>query len=204
MTVETRYMRSDQHTVNGVSAYQLGIARTLSELYVTDNVLAKVAVFWGIRVWKISVAAPWVTEITEGTPVAIVSVSSNYEGLVNGDWDCPETALVDTDAILIGVFMKFGTADWVHYIYFITEQLGATKLDSATWTVYYYVLYYAVYDSFMRGWVTIGEYYWGLEAKDSKITNFTWSVVVPPPPPVKPLINKPLVNPVLVNAPLIR
>lgn len=208
MVSETRYMRSDNHTVNGLDANILGISRSDTlETFTKYKDDGSYDVKWGIRVWKRD-SGGTETEITSGTPVAQVTrlaADGNVQGLQNATWDCPETALAITDAIVIRVYIKVGTDAWASssvYGYFITEQLGETRLDSATWTVYYYTNRWS--ELVPPTITTYGQYLYGKKTNDtwdSRIDNFSHST---PVPPTKPLINKPLVNPILINLPIVR
>ena len=181
MTVETRYMRSDQQTVNGLLAYILGTAQTISYLTNTQTVEDSqyYVVTWGIRVWKRN-SAGTETEITAGTPVAQVSRSTSAEGIQSNTWACPLTALNSTDAIVVRVYINIGGFGWTEQASFITEQLEASQLDSVTWTVYYYTYrsQYAGSPKLGLPAYTRGRFYWGSSTYNSRIENFTWTAVV--------------------------
>lgn len=170
-TTETRYMRSDQHTVNGLTAYRLDltqsdswIGRTLhhSASYSVPNI--------GIRVWKRQ-ADGTETEITSGTPVAQATMGQTLT-YYSATWDCPETSLADTDAIVVRVYGRTAGNTWSLLETFTTEQLDATQLDSATWTIYYfgdciYNFYFGYY---------ILHFYFGSSDRSSRIEGFSYTV----------------------------
>jgi hypothetical protein len=164
MPVETRYMRGDQHAVNGLTAYILGVSQ--SDIP-KSGLKRAVGTYYGIRVYKRS-ANGTQTEITPGQAVAIVQ-SVEESGYLSATWDCPETALTPTDAIVVEVWEgATSPPSTAIEATFITEQLGASKLDAATWTVYYYIYYY--------GRPPVGVYfYWGTPTYNSRIENFTWT-----------------------------
>jgi hypothetical protein len=176
---ETRYMRSDQHTINGLLAYKLLTTNTASSTNVSDNLALNYRAYWGIRVF-IRHADESEDEVTSGTPVAQVSRSSNGEGMQSNTWNCPETALEDDDAIIVRVYLMWEYGSWTLMVTFITNQVqdwdSPTQLDSATWTVYYYTLY--SWDS--KLFLAIAQFYWGDNVHNSRITNFTWSEGAPP------------------------
>jgi len=178
MPAETRCMRSDQDTVNGLTAYKLGTSNTLS---FTEKELAGVSAgYIGIRVWKRDSGGSE-TEITSGVCVAVASVPQNTPSLVNGSWNCPETPLALTDSIVVRVYAcAVGGGSGILFATFTTEQLGATQLDSATWTVYYYCV--RIYDPELKKWFTC--FFWGDSSHNSKIENFTWVPAGAPPPAV--------------------
>jgi len=134
------YMRSDQHTVNNATTYKLVENHTQTAASVNSSVTDpenEAYCYWGVRVWKRS-SAGTETEITSGSPVAVVSRTSSGSGLQSANWTCPTTNLSITDCLVVRVYYKF---DWTNYTQcsqFITLQLNATLLEAGTWTVYYY------------------------------------------------------------------
>jgi len=165
-----RYMRGDQHTVNNLNAYKLAVPQSAIYKTVLDGAAGRQSIYWGIRVWKRSSAGNE-TEITGGTPVAQVSRSNNGEGLQSNTWACPQTPLQSTDAIVVRVYMKFGSGEWQLCSTFITEQLQASQLDSVQWTVYYYT--WRFYDRWEG--ITSGSYDWGTTTYNSHIQNFQYT-----------------------------
>jgi hypothetical protein len=169
--VETRYMRGDQQTVNGLSAYILGTTQSdIAGLYTyTDELMT---VYWGIRVWKRAINGTE-NEISAGMPVAQVSRTVPGAGLQNSNWACPKTSLVSSDAIVIRVYFKWNGSEWEQIEEFITEQLGAQSLNVATWLLYYYteialkndILYYF-------------HFRWGTNTYNSRITNFARTLII--------------------------
>ena len=143
--VETRYFKNAQHTVNGLEAWQLATDQT-GTLQTEGE--SRGAYYGGcdvgIRVWKRHSDGSE-EEITAGTPVAQVTVSAGASHeLHSATWDCPQTSLADTDAIIVRVYHNMGGEwDLIGTTEFITEQLGASQLDASTWTVYYYLSFTA-------------------------------------------------------------
>lgn len=173
-TTETRYMRGDQHTINGLTAYVLNTTQSDSQQAMSSFLSGSqdYVLKWGIRVW-IRHDDNSETELTDGTWTQIeVSRSSNGEGLQSDTWDCPETNLATTDAIRVTVRENFETKT----TNFITEQIGVTQLDSATWTFYLYTKRSssAGFPPFILP-STSGNFYWGTDAKNSRIENFQYS-----------------------------
>jgi len=173
--VETRYMRNDQHTVNGLTAYKLGLTQTTISGYALLMVSGDKRIDWGIRVWKrTSLGA--VTELTPSVPVAQVYRDSDGSGLQSATWGPSAVALEDTDAIVVKVYMRDHVSTWQLKTTFITEQLGAKNLVGTTWTVYYYT----TRSYLVKTDTTSGGFYWGTSTYNSRIENFAWS---PAPPP---------------------
>lgn len=165
---ETRYMRSDTQTINGLTAYKLGTAQSSSQYSSAATGSSEDSYTWGIGVWKRD-SAGTETEITSGTPVAQVSGSST--GLKSATWSCPQTSLASTDAIVTRVYVNVSGGAWTLKVTFITEQVGASQLDSATWTVYYYISYTVS----VKLDISSSMFRFGISTYNSRIENFTWS-----------------------------
>jgi hypothetical protein len=174
MTVETRYMRSDTQTINGLLAYILGTSQSSTLLYSAGGSAGKVTVYWACDV---AVRHADGSETLLEAKIGQVYRSTVSSGVQSKTWGCPLTALVSTDAVVVRVYDKYGTGSWNLRATFITEQLSsATQLDAATWTFYYYTS--RDYDVNMG---TTGAFYWGIETfggitYNSRIENFTWSI----------------------------
>lgn len=163
MTVETRYFTSNTITYKGISCRQLKITNSSSN---ESRGLLNGAII-GIRVWK-SDASDTETEITSGTPVAITPY---YEdGEETSTWICPLTTLVVTDKIIVRVYMsKLTPVLWVLIQNFVSEALGASSLDVATWTVHY---------EMVKSGFSLNFDYGNTDPWDSRITGFTWSTAI--------------------------
>lgn len=171
MPVETRYMHSDKWTVNGLNTWKLTTEIPPSSIgveQVSDNELKKG--YWGMRVWKRDVDGNE-TELTEGSPVAIVTRDAEGEGLQSNSWDCPLTKLVSTDAIVLRVYTKVEGGEWKQAFFkpdFITEQLNAAQLYRVSWTIYYYTEIAFVWPRYRYF------FYWGPAYQYSRVENFKW------------------------------
>ena len=181
---ETRYMRSDQQIVNGLAAYKLVISQSDTS---ASHVIERTGgggytINWGIRVWKRD-SGGTEYEITGGTPVAQVSRAANGEGLLSTSWDCPQTSLNSTDAIVVGAYAEIvGQVSWTEQATFTTEQLSASQLDSAIWTVNYYTKYESKSTGPPTGKYTRGTFYWGTSTYNSRIGGFSWTEADTEPP----------------------
>ena len=170
---ETRYHRSDTHTINGLDAYQLKTTNTAASSYFTSSALAPGC---QIATYKSNVIRRQAdgTETVLGSDVAETSRSKNGEGYQSATWNSPETSLNTSDAIKI--VEKHGTAEKGA---FITEQLGATKLDAATWTFTRYTLYNCtINDPNVPNWITTGRTYFGDSSYNTRIENFSYTPAV--------------------------
>ncbi len=164
---ETRYFRGipDEVVVNNMTAYSLGIERS-------DNMQQSESMetggdfhCWGIRAW-IRNENGIETEITPGHAVAVVFRSENEEGYQNNTWDPPESSLSPTDSIVIRLYQERANDPPTNLVAnFTTEQLGASQLDAATWTIHYYTY---------RGGAGFNGIYWGDPDHDTRIEGFRW------------------------------
>lgn len=176
MPIETRYKRSDTHAINNLTAYQLKTTNTDASLEAFITSVEAGTLYIGIRVWKRNSAGDE-TEITGGSAVAVASIAVGVSGYfqINATWNCPQTSLGTTDAIVVRVYADVGVTPPTTLIReFITEQIGATQLDATTWTVYYWIRRIRITVP-----VTYYEFYYvhGSSSYNSRITNFSWSVV---------------------------
>jgi len=178
MPTETRYFRNQTQTVNGLTSYMLalskyGVAYTLGY----SRAGAYLAGDLGVRVYK-RAGDGTETEITAGAPVAIVMYEDGDFRLEQSNtWNCPSVSLNPTDSIVVRVYARIpsGTGTWTLMTggVFSTEQLGASQLNSATWTVYYVGSF--IYDANLRR-AGISFHFDG--NYNSRIENFSWSVPV--------------------------
>lgn len=172
---QTRYFGYHSHTVNGLNAIRLITTPDVSYLREGDTSIVDqaITISWGIRVWKRS-SSGVETEITSGTPVALVSRNSNGQGMQSATWSCPEVDLNPTDSIVVRVYMDF--EGWRLLQIFTTEQLNAEQLRPSTWTVYYYTYYNLRLLGGEEGdlYLTVF-FYHGNSAYPSRIEGFTWA-----------------------------
>ncbi len=134
------YMRSDQHTVNNATMNKLMTTHTGNCNVTSASSLDpenEWTCYWGMRAWKRS-SSGTETEITSGSPVAVVSRSTSGQGTQSATWNCPATNLTVTDCLVIRVYYKFDITSWTMCVQFSTVQLNATSLLGQTWTVHYY------------------------------------------------------------------
>lgn len=167
--IETRYMRGDQHTVNGLTTYKLSTTQSNTAKSTSNGYMGPYGtVAWGIRVW-IRHANGSQEELTNGLS-ATVTRSSNGEGIQSATWNCPYRLLAPTDVIVIKVYVRYGPYPESGSVSFITEQLNVSSLIPSTWTVYYYTKYYTD-----GRYSTTGYFYWGTSTYNSRIEGFTYT-----------------------------
>jgi hypothetical protein len=166
-----RYMRGDTQTINGLNAYVLNIPESTNCSSVTQSG-EDGAPSWGIRVWvrhSNGTETEVVLDGQTGTPEAIVSRSSG-SGIQTATTSVSQTALQSTDSLVVRVYVRLGVdSDWTLCATFTTEQLQASTLQTATWTVYYYTQ-----ASFNRLSGYTGTFYWG-NTYNSRVQNLQYS-----------------------------
>jgi hypothetical protein len=137
MPTETRWYRYETHTVNGLTAYKLNLAK-IGTAYTFNRAVAR-AVYNGYICIDVAVRHADGTETVIASKVAqIQTADGDYHLTESATVNIPETSLSPTDAIVVRVYWKFADeTTWTLCATFITEQLGASKLNAATWTCYY-------------------------------------------------------------------
>jgi hypothetical protein len=88
------YMRSDTYNYSDISAY--GLDTDYNNTYVSIPVTStsdNATVTYGFRIYITSAAATY-TELTSGSPAAVITVSSNFTGQISSSWTCPDTTIV--------------------------------------------------------------------------------------------------------------
>jgi hypothetical protein len=165
-------MRSDSQSVNGLNAYELNIPESTSYTYKTQNGEG-IGASWGIRVWiRHSNGSEQEVSLDgqTGTPKATVSRSSG-SGIQSATVAVAQTGLQLTDSLVVRVYAQVGDSDWALSAAFTTEQLHATTLQPATWTVYYHT--YAYFNR--RTDTTTAKLYWGTTTYNTRIQNLQYN-----------------------------
>jgi len=171
MTTETRYMKNADINNNGLACKELGTSQSTTSAYTyREGSPYGTTTYCGIRVWK-RASGGSETEITAGTPVAQVSRSANGEGIQSNTWNCPETTLTSGDSIVVRVYDKIGSGSWTLRQTFQTEDISGSKLNAATWTVYYYTK-----RSLVEGdpGYTASWFYYGTSTYNSRVEGFAY------------------------------
>jgi len=146
MAITTLWCRSDSHTINGLSALKLDITNsasnaTLPATFVGLTNFPPPSCNTTFRLQSVAIRHSDGSETSLGTNVASTGKSLSgqiIQGVYSATWNCPQTNLVATDALHIIWFtqednpVRTATRDWV------SPQLGWSKLNASTWTVYRY------------------------------------------------------------------
>ena len=167
--VETRYFRSDQQTVNGLTAYKLGTTQTTTYTYVEVGYAGSSSSYYDIEI-AVRHSDGTETELLAWTQFATRIATG--EGLQTYNFNCPQTSLVSTDAVVVRLRARITGSSATAV--FITEQLGATQLPAATWNFYIYTY---LYKSKLESYADI---YWGDSTYNTRVENFQWTSGVVP------------------------
>lgn len=179
---QIRYMTTDPHfdfmtgtAYDGLLTYQSakGVGYDFGR---SLNATTHTKVQNGIRVWLWEYNGSVGTELTSGTPIAVVERTSAGEGLQNATWTPPLTNLTRTQYFEVRVYYRRFVVIWLAWTLwtginlglsadFITESLGMTQLLNASWNVYYYTAFKTA------GTFKWFEYYWGNATYNSRIEN---------------------------------
>ncbi len=177
-------MRSDQHTVNGLTAYKLLTSRSASSL--SHQISSYDGNVYVVQYFAVDVAkrAQDGTETPLGSKVA--SASGNASALLFGSWAISLTSVEPTDAIVVRIYGQDVSPPTYLVDTFITDQVqnwaspAPTQLDNVQWTLYYYLLRTAIRQGGL--WITDYFFNFGISTYDSKVDNFTYSLGGGPPP----------------------
>ncbi|MEM1590321.1 MAG: hypothetical protein QW175_07875 [Candidatus Bathyarchaeia archaeon] len=159
-------MRSDQHTVNGLTAYKLGTAQTTTYVSIPLDYGEKED---DLRV-DVAVRHADGSETLLLDKYVIGSVGSR-SGYLSKTWSCPQTSLSPTDAVVIRIYnfpyQWIPGQPYMLVAEFVTEQLGGQSLDASTWTFYLYVYVLTAGVAYFR---------FGTSTYNSRIANFAWTL----------------------------
>jgi hypothetical protein len=160
-------MRSDQHTVNGLTAYKLGLTQTTVAASIDVDYEGSAGAYFDIEI-AVRHADGTETELLPWTQFAYRTTTG--EGIQSYNFNCPSTTLAPTDAIVVR--LRARNVGGSVTATFITEQLGASGLPAATWTFY-------VYTGCYRSTAISSAYiWWGTSTYNTRVENFQWTSAV--------------------------
>ena len=179
---ESRYYRSDMHTVNGLNAYKLDTTNSASESYIevgqsgpddTGGCPYVSSVYYNSDIYiRHSNGA----QTLLGSSIAQTVRGGDFaEGYQSNTWSCPKTSLSPTDAIRVIENVGAGGNSKVTRN-FITEQLDSVMLEATTWTFNRYTWYNTFCISpgdTISG--TEGRTYYGSSSYNTRISNFAYT-----------------------------
>jgi len=181
---ESRYHRSDTHTVNGLNAYKLDTTNSASESYIqvgkSEMNMGCTCMFPVYYNSDIYIRHSNGAQTLLGSSIAqtVRTYSFNLkEDYQSNTWSCPKTSLSPTDAIrvienvdMVGINHSKATRN------FITEQLDSVMLEATTWTFNRYTWYNTFCISpgdTISG--TEGRTYYGSSSYNTRISNFAYT-----------------------------
>jgi len=190
---ESRYYRSDMHTVNGLNAYKLDTTNSASESGIgvgKSGIEDRYSGGCGY-VFPVYYNSDIYIRHSNGAQTLLGSSIAQtvrgggiVEGYQSNTWSCPKTSLSPTDAIRVienvGLRSNFKTTR-----NFITEQLDSVMLEATTWTFNRYTWYYTVcenpnpidYGPTGRGFENAmgGRTYYGSSSYNTRIEGFSYT-----------------------------
>lgn len=141
-------------TVNNVTGYHLTTTASTAAS-VTASTVGSETTSWG---WRIYLRYPTgATELTAGTPDAVVTRSSDGVGLQSNTFTLPQDVNLEMGytALMLVLYQRFGTGDWTAKAIFITDLLFYPKITASTWTLQLYT------NHTEAGGVTYASAWWG-------------------------------------------
>ena len=169
---ETRWMRSDTHTINGLSAYKLGTEASNSLVEITiGNSNSTPTCYYMTKVYKRDMSGNE-TLIAEGAVVSY-NYGANSTTTLSNTLNIPETNLEDTDCIVVKIYANLNiNPPTTLRATFVSEVLNTNKLPVSTVTIYYRVRRTKAY---IGGEYLYGFYYrFGTSTDNSRIENFNY------------------------------
>jgi len=160
------YLRTDAHTVNGVTGYIIRTQQSNANSTVSFQSSGSHTVYWGYRVW-IAHSNNATSELTGGSPEALAWRSLNGEGLLNSTWTISDYVLdIGWDAVLLRIYLRFGAGgSWQTVGTFISDTLLYKNIQGADWS---FVTYTKRSET---GGITYADTYWGQTTCQSGIGN---------------------------------
>lgn len=137
-TMETWYIRSDTDTVNGVLGYVANTTQSTSSVSINTTTLFP-SVEFGWRIWHVGGGNNETTEITSGTPIAIVQRSSTSSGIQSNTWTPPATSLqVGWDSFKFTIYYTspIGFTPWTAFAVLTSERQMYKALEAQELTFY--------------------------------------------------------------------
>jgi len=131
----TWFFRSDAHTTWGVLGYKLLPVQSYNCIMDNRTASGTLSVSYGVRIWIVDIGGEF-TELTNGSPEAVVTVNSDGEAYYTAYWDCVGYSYV-VDAVQINLYQKFGDEPWNLRRIYITPPDLHYVFPESTWTFIY-------------------------------------------------------------------
>ncbi len=133
VTGSVLYFRSDTHTINTEVGYILRDMQTTGGLAVSGTTVdVGISVSWGFQVYIVGNNGA-LTDLSGGSPVALLTRTTAGAGIQNASWIIGETWLnLGFDSLMVKVYLKLGTDDWVLKATHLTSLLLEKRINSST------------------------------------------------------------------------
>jgi hypothetical protein len=96
-------------------------------------------VSYGFRVWLLH-SNGVETELTSGTPIALLNLTEDYVGYLSNTWTAPTTAItLGYDVLKVQVYLNAGTGEYVARAAYLSPVLMANYIYSSDWVFTLYV-----------------------------------------------------------------
>lgn len=167
---DVRFLRSDQHTINGLTACKLDTPNSIDTL----STSALSYGYIGLRMFKRSSDG---TETEIGTPNVCKAIAALSTTLVEvyASWSVPETVFSATDALVVKVYTcNASGTPYTLLATYISPQIGENMTLSGTITAFYWAYDVLVETDYYTN------FYWGGSNRNSRIEGFRWTPYVPP------------------------
>jgi hypothetical protein len=130
----TFYMRSDTYTTLDVSGYGFDTDYTDDSQTLSVEVAGAVNVSYGFRAYTFT-SDTVETELTVGSPTAILRVYGNFTGQLSSSWVCPETVTtLGYEAIKVVVYISTNNeTSWTALATYVSDVVMTNKIVSALW-----------------------------------------------------------------------
>jgi hypothetical protein len=160
------HFRSDTWTSHGVLGYKLHTDNSDSEIQDSRSTSGSATISYGVRVWIVDTNEnTW--ELTDGSPVAVVSRSTDGDGYQSATWELDDDYEdVVASAIQINVYQRFDSDSWSLRRVTISDEGLLYYLPSSNWTFTYHT------ERDYSGSTTYSYFSFGSEDYDSGVTFF--------------------------------
>jgi len=182
------YARNTTHKVNAYTGYIASETQGSSAVSMLAQTSAGFSMWAHVDTYvTIDVLHSNGSKTNLGSAVAnkqLITINSTAQGQYAVNWSCPATTIVETDALLFTWYVKVAGGGWPSTSptqtvttgnYFVTGQLGWTKLKNVTWSISRYM--YA-HDDWNNCGRCYGRMYWGSSATEVKITNLQYEKMI--------------------------
>lgn len=181
-TITALHYRSDQQTVNGLTAYKLSEERGNNPAYIENYGMAHSTIGGHSRIYASSTlyilhrdgSTTYLSSSAGQVSLYNGGVNSTVNALLSHTYDMDtDRSLIKTDAIKVIIMLTMDNQGGSNTATFVSQQLGWNKIKSGTWTSHYYLSSYRYISSPGPGGANVGlrgYFRWGDSTYESRIT----------------------------------